>query len=309
MKRHLELEDVQVVDYILISHAHFDHLPGADRLALKTGATVIANCEAINLLRRAGVPESQLLPVAGGERVPIFTRTIREQAAAGTCDVIHGPPGSPARPHPKLASFAIHVWPSLHCLMPGSDMKEIPPVFDTGKVYSGSATEFDCTVDITNNMTWGLLRLHEIVPEDKMDDKLRAVADFMRDRQRNVMSGCDGGQLMFNVVIGDRVLLFNSHLGAYEGIMRMVDPRPQVVVMGIAGRANHNGRPFEGSAAQFAVKELQWLQEPKKVIWCLHDESLLPPFKVDTAPAAQLVKQETKVEVVDLPYAEPYILF
>ncbi|GJC84908.1 UPF0173 metal-dependent hydrolase AnaeK_1127 [Colletotrichum liriopes] len=167
MKRHLELEDVQVVDYILISHAHFDHLPGADRLALKTGATVIANCEAINLLRRAGVPESQLLPVAGGERVPIFTRTIREQAAAGTCDVIHGPPGSPARPHPKLASFAIHVWPSLHCLMPGSDMKEIPPVFDTGKVYSGSATEFDCTVDITNNMTWGYYAFTKFSPRTR----------------------------------------------------------------------------------------------------------------------------------------------
>jgi hypothetical protein len=43
--------------------------------------------------------------------------------------------------------------------------------------------------------------------------------------------------------------------------------------MGIAGRANLNGRPFEGSAAQFAVEQVKWLGTPSRVIWCLHDQS------------------------------------
>ncbi|KAL4733294.1 hypothetical protein BDV11DRAFT_210323 [Aspergillus similis] len=309
MKRHLELDDITVADYILISHAHFDHLPGCDRLALRTGAIVIANGEAINLLRRRGVPETQLLPVAGGERVPLFTRDIRNQASAGTCKVLHGPPGSPPRPDPSLASFSIHVWPSLHCLMPALHLADLPAIFDTGRVYTGSATPFDCTLDITHNMSWGLLKLHEILPVDQMDEKMRAVADFMADRENNVMSGFDGGQLMFNIVIGDKAVLFNSHLGAYEGIMKQIEPQPDVAILGIAGRANHNGRPFDGSAAEFAVKQLEWLGRPRKVIWSLHDESLLAPFSVDTRPAVEAVQTKVGASVVDLPYAKPYVIF
>ncbi|KAL3473186.1 hypothetical protein BJX99DRAFT_201827 [Aspergillus californicus] len=309
MKRHLELEDVTAADYILISHAHFDHIPGADRLALRTGAIVIANGEAINLLRGAGVPESQLMAVAGGERVPLFTREIRKQASAGTCATLPGPPGSPPRPNPELASFAVHVWPSLHCLMPGTTPHDIPPLFDTGRVYTGSATPFDCTLDITYNMTWGLMRLHDILPADKMDEKMSSFADFMAARDQNVMSGFDGGQLLFNIVLGGRAVLINSHLGAYDGIMRQIKPQPDVAILGIAGRANLNGRPFDGSGAQFAVEQLKWLGKPRRVIWALHDESLVPPFSVDTQPAADLVKRETGAEVVDLPYAEPHVLF
>ncbi|KAM3065582.1 hypothetical protein ACMFMG_011294 [Clarireedia jacksonii] len=278
MKRHLELEDVTEADYILISHAHFDHLPGADRLALRTGAIVIANGEAINLLRAAGVPENQLMPVAGGERVPLFTRDIREQAIAGTCATRPGPPKAPPRPNPELASIVVDVWPSLHCLMPGFSHADLPNIFDTGRVYTGSATPFDCTLDITHNMTWGLMRLHEIFPKDKMDEKLLAFAEFMADRKQNVMSGFDGGQLLFNIVIGDKAVLINSHLGAYDGILQQITPRPDVAVLGIAGRANLNGRPWDGSAAQFAVKQLEWLGKPRRVFWSLHDERYVNVF-------------------------------
>ncbi|KAL4810933.1 hypothetical protein BDV18DRAFT_155549 [Aspergillus unguis] len=305
LQRHLELEDVTVADYIFISHAHFDHLPGCDKLALRTGATVIANGEALNVLRRRGVPESQLLPVAGGERIPLFTREIREQAAAGTCKTLPGPPGAPLRPDPSLAACAVHVWPSLHCLMPS----EHPEVFDTGRVYTGSATPYDCTLDITHAMTWGLMRLGEIVPSDKMDDGMRSLANFLADRESNAMSGFDGGQLLFNVLLGDKTILFNSHLGGYGGIMEQIEPRPDVAVLGIAGRANYYGRPFDGSAAEFAVKELEWLGRPKKVIWALHDECLIAPYRVDTGPATELVQKEIGSQVVELSYAKPYVLF
>lgn len=155
--------------------------------------------------------------------------------------------------------------------MPAATHGEMPAIFDTGREYSGSAGPFACTLDITHAMAHGLMRLGEIIPPDRIDEKTRAVAGFMADK-KNIMSACDGGQLMFNVVIGDKAMLFNSHLGAYQGIHQVVQPRPDVAVLGIPGRANLDGRPFEGSAARFAVKQLQWLGEPKKVIWCLHDE-------------------------------------
>lgn len=108
LPNYLKIEDVEEADYIFISHAHFDHLPGCDRLARKTGAVVIANGEAINVLREAGVPEEQLLPVAGGERIPLFTRQTWDAARRGEVAAAPGPPGAPVQPDPSMAAMAVH---------------------------------------------------------------------------------------------------------------------------------------------------------------------------------------------------------
>jgi L-ascorbate metabolism protein UlaG (beta-lactamase superfamily) len=54
-------------DFILHSHSHFNHTIDMPAIARKTGATVIGTESTINLARAGGVPESQLLPVHGGE--------------------------------------------------------------------------------------------------------------------------------------------------------------------------------------------------------------------------------------------------
>ena len=102
-------------------------LPGADRLAKATGAIIVANGEAISVMRIAGVPESQLMAVAGGERIPIFTAAQRCEAieCAEKAAVTAGPPGPPGHgqrrgppgppmPDPETAPITVHAWPSLH---------------------------------------------------------------------------------------------------------------------------------------------------------------------------------------------------
>ncbi|KAL3447833.1 hypothetical protein BJX65DRAFT_317957 [Aspergillus insuetus] len=319
------LDEITEADYILISHAHFDHLPGADVIAKRTGAIIIANCEAINRLRDAGVPDTQLLPVSGGERIPLFTREIRLAAAAADvagAEGTHtiplrqgGPPTAPPEPHHKLAAAEVHIWPSLHCLLPGSH-DALPDVFNTGLPYEGEVTPFDGTPDVTRGMKYGLFKLRELVPEQAIavDPKMRCFVDWLEDRSpegRNVMSACDGGQLMYHVLkpgagagsgagVWKGGILFNAHLGAYEGIVKGIHPQPSIVVQGIAGRANLNGRPFNGSAAAFAVGLMRWLGEPEKVVWCLHDECLVKPYMVDTTAATAAVELETRSHVVDL---------
>src|SRR5262249_54739924 len=61
--------DVDEADFLFISHAHFDHLYGADTIATATGATVVGNYETAHLMAANGVPEPQVLAVAGGETV------------------------------------------------------------------------------------------------------------------------------------------------------------------------------------------------------------------------------------------------
>ena len=65
----LSTREVGSADYVFISHSHFDHLCGADVLALGAGATVVASPESARCLRQAGVPEEQVLVVTGGETV------------------------------------------------------------------------------------------------------------------------------------------------------------------------------------------------------------------------------------------------
>ena len=65
----LSTAEVDRADFVFISHAHFDHLWGAEAIARRTGATVVCSPESARCLRQGGLPEDQLLVVTGGETV------------------------------------------------------------------------------------------------------------------------------------------------------------------------------------------------------------------------------------------------
>ena len=65
----VSVDDVRRADWIVVGHSHFDHLYGAERIAKNTGATLIGSYESVRIMAAQGVPETQLLPVAGGETI------------------------------------------------------------------------------------------------------------------------------------------------------------------------------------------------------------------------------------------------
>ncbi len=68
----MTVADVTRADFVLVGHSHFDHLWGAERIARRTGATVIGSHETVRLLHdKDGIPERQLLAVAGGEPIEL----------------------------------------------------------------------------------------------------------------------------------------------------------------------------------------------------------------------------------------------
>ena len=86
----LSTAGVGKADFVFVSHAHFDHLYGADALALGAGATVVASPESARCLRACGVPENQLLVVTGGETVHCGpTTTVRVLPALHACLFAH----------------------------------------------------------------------------------------------------------------------------------------------------------------------------------------------------------------------------
>jgi L-ascorbate metabolism protein UlaG (beta-lactamase superfamily) len=61
--------EIRDADFIFISHAHLDHILGADTIALNTGAPVIGSHETIRVMRENGVPAEQQWAVSGGETI------------------------------------------------------------------------------------------------------------------------------------------------------------------------------------------------------------------------------------------------
>ena len=64
-------DDITECDWIVVGHAHFDHLYGAERIARNTGARIIGSYETVRVMEQAGVPVEQMICVAGGETVAL----------------------------------------------------------------------------------------------------------------------------------------------------------------------------------------------------------------------------------------------
>lgn len=194
--------------------------------------------------------------------------------------------------------------------MPGKSHEDVPDVIDTGKRYTGEASQYVCTMDITFGMKYGLLRLGKHMPRAAMDAGTKSFLDYIESPRARPLSHYDGGQLSFNFLLGkDKTVFWNGHLGAYDGVLRSVYPKPNLLIQAIAGRGNLNGRPFDGSAAEFTTMVSKLLDEPDEVIWCLHDESPIKPWRVDVRAATEMLEKDTKSRVLELEPGRSFQLF
>lgn len=75
-------DDLETPDVIVASHAAFDHMGDAARVALRTGATVVCGTDTAALLREAGVPDTQLRLTTWGIRVRFGDLIVRPVACA-----------------------------------------------------------------------------------------------------------------------------------------------------------------------------------------------------------------------------------
>ncbi len=54
----LTADDIGECDWMVVGHSHFDHLWGAERIAKRTGCTVLGSYETVRILIEEGVPEA-----------------------------------------------------------------------------------------------------------------------------------------------------------------------------------------------------------------------------------------------------------
>jgi hypothetical protein len=67
----LTADAVTECDWLVVGHAHFDHLYGAERILANTDARMIGSYEPVRVMELAGVPLDRMVCVAGGETVDL----------------------------------------------------------------------------------------------------------------------------------------------------------------------------------------------------------------------------------------------
>jgi L-ascorbate metabolism protein UlaG (beta-lactamase superfamily) len=63
-------DDIDRLDYILVSHGHFDHFADCVSLARRTGATVISTFELVSFVQEQGVEKAHGMNIGGGYQFP-----------------------------------------------------------------------------------------------------------------------------------------------------------------------------------------------------------------------------------------------
>ena len=66
----IRTDDVQALDYILVSHGHYDHFQDAIGLARRTGATVLATFEIAAFCETRGIRKVHAMHIGGGHAFP-----------------------------------------------------------------------------------------------------------------------------------------------------------------------------------------------------------------------------------------------
>ncbi|HWE66828.1 MAG TPA: MBL fold metallo-hydrolase [Acidimicrobiales bacterium] len=118
------------------------------------------------------------------------------------------------------------------------------------------------------------------------------------------ISDLDGGQLIYLITTPYGSILWSASSGCWTPILRQL--RPDVALLAVAGRPNVDGEPFQGTMAEFIVRQVEMLR-PRTVIFCHHD-AFLPPFMNGTnveAAAAALGDRTPWAQLVTLRYGDP----
>jgi L-ascorbate metabolism protein UlaG (beta-lactamase superfamily) len=78
--------DVHELDYILVSHGHFDHFADCIKLARKTGATVVSTFELVSFTQTKGVEHGHGMNIGGGYDFPFGRVKLTPAVHTGTVD-------------------------------------------------------------------------------------------------------------------------------------------------------------------------------------------------------------------------------
>ena len=259
----LTVAEIDRADAVLVGHAHFDHIAGAEIIAANTGAKVIGSTESTRLIAVSGVNEDQLLPSQGGER------------------------------HRLSDDIVVTVYPSLHsCVWVGGVASGGTDTIETG--HAGLTEEERMAVRAER-------------PLGGAAPDLMLMEQFRQHRAQMLHSDHTGGPLAYIIETPYGSVFYHDTSGCWTGVVK--DLRPNFAIVAMAGRANIDGEPIQGSLAQFVGRMGEMLRPARMLLG--HRDDWMPPITADgtteeaMAPVrAELNRVAPRVELLEVGYLE-----
>jgi len=255
--------EVDRADAILVGHAHFDHIAGAEVIARNTGARVVCSTESARMLTDAGVDESKLLPSQGGER------------------------------HNLSRGIVVTTFPSLHsCIWVG------------GVAAGGTDSIATGHLGLTEDER-AAVRAAPPLGGAAPDPEL--LAQMQEHIARSLHSDHTGGALAYLIETPYGSIFYHDTSGCWTGVVR--DLRPDFAIVAMAGRANIDGEPIQGSLAQFVGRMADMLRPQRMVLG--HHDDWMPPVTSDGTSEesmvpvrAELARIAPRMELLEVDYLE-----
>ena len=85
-KADIKAEDIERLDFLLVSHGHFDHFADAIRIAKRTGATLVSTFELVSFAQQQGVENGHGMNIGGGYPFPFGRVKLTPASHTGTVD-------------------------------------------------------------------------------------------------------------------------------------------------------------------------------------------------------------------------------
>ena len=85
-KADIKAEDIDRLDYLLVSHGHFDHFADAIGIAKRTGATLVSTFELVSFAQQQGVEKGHGMNLGGAYPFPFGRVKLTPASHTGTID-------------------------------------------------------------------------------------------------------------------------------------------------------------------------------------------------------------------------------
>lgn len=249
-------DDVDVADWILIGHSHFDHLYGAERIMTNTNATLIGSYESIRVMEAAGVPADRMISIGGGETIDL---SLEDGRGAGV---------------------RVTAYPSQHSCV----WSQVPDPGDSDSTERAPATSGEmlppdavCLGDL--GRTWQEQQARMAILMNYLGTELdEAASEHLAASMVGHSSRGDGGALVFLIETPDGSIFYQDTSGHWSGVLDLISA--DTAILAAAGRANVDGEPIQGSLADFVGNQAASLGASEVVLG--HHDNWLPGFSIPT---------------------------
>lgn len=244
-------DGIDEADWILIGHAHFDHLYGAERIMDNTNATLIGSYESIRVMEAAGVPPERMISIGGGETIDLALDDGRGDRVRVTA------------------------YPSQHSCV----WSQVPGPDDPSPTTSGEMLPADavCLGDLGRTWQEQQARMATLMQYLGTELDEAATAHLAESMVGHSPRG-DGGALVFLIETPQGSVFYQDTSGHWSGIIDQL--QADTAILAAAGRANIDGEPIQGSLADFVAKQAASLGATEVILG--HHDNWLPGFSIPT---------------------------